>query len=614
MSRTGRCRRGCAIETSTLPRSSTTTSWTPSLLRRGQKCAHIVHGEPLAINAGDYALGLVCTIVVRDPGLEDATKLAVLDVIGEMSARTVEGQALDVGWVRDQIYDLTPADYLDMALGKTGYYSGIAPLKVGALIGGGTAREMEALHEFGKASSIAFQIQDDLLNILGDVDTMGKDYLTDIVESKRTLMVIHCLSVAEPGDRRHLVESATSGTRQDPGAGGRSRGLAQQVRLPGLRAHYGAPVDPQGPALPRSDPGHPCPRSARFHGGFLPGKGEMMDDATRQALRALPAVEEVLNRPESARLLEQYPRTQVVEAVRLALEAARRRIMGGAADPAAGAADARAAVTSAAPEDLLADAAAVLQGWALPGLRRLLNLTGVVIHTNLGRAPLSQEAVEQVTQVARSYSNLEYDLETGVRGSRETYVEALLTRLTGGEAAFAVNNNAGAVLLLLMTLASGREVLVSRGQLVEIGGSFRLPDIMRAGGVRLIEVGTTNRTRIADYEAAITAETALILRVHTSNYRIMGFTEEADLGELVELGRRRGVPVADDLGSGACTTSTPSEASLPSPPRCAPESMSCASAETNCSEVHKPASSWAGGRSSSACGSIRSLGRCAWTR
>jgi geranylgeranyl diphosphate synthase, type I len=177
-----------------------------SLLRRGQKCAHIVHGEPLAINAGDYALGLVCTIVVRDPMLDDATKLAVLDVIGEMSARTVEGQALDVGWVRDEIYDLTPADYLDMALGKTGYYSGIAPLKAGALIGAGSVREMEALQEFGRDSSIAFQIQDDLLNILGDVDTMGKDYLSDILESKRTLMVIHCLATAEPADRQRLVD------------------------------------------------------------------------------------------------------------------------------------------------------------------------------------------------------------------------------------------------------------------------------------------------------------------------------------------------------------------------------------------------------------------------
>jgi geranylgeranyl diphosphate synthase type I len=177
-----------------------------SLLRRGQKCAHIVHGEPLAINAGDYALGLVCTIVVRDPLLEDATKLAVLDVIGEMSARTVEGQALDVGWVRDRIYDLTPADYMHMALGKTGYYSGIAPLKTGALVGGGTTREVEALQDFGRDASIAFQIQDDVLNIVGDVDTMGKDYLSDVIESKRTLMIIHCLSKSAPADRARLVE------------------------------------------------------------------------------------------------------------------------------------------------------------------------------------------------------------------------------------------------------------------------------------------------------------------------------------------------------------------------------------------------------------------------
>jgi L-seryl-tRNA(Ser) seleniumtransferase len=156
-----------------------------------------------------------------------------------------------------------------------------------------------------------------------------------------------------------------------------------------------------------------------------------------------------------------------------------------------------------------------------------------------------------MTEVASSYSNLEYDLEAGARGNRETQVERLLTRFTGAEAAFAVNNNAGAVLLLLMALAAGRQVLVSRGQLVEIGGSFRLPDIMRAGGVDLVEVGTTNRTRVQDYEAAITEETALLLRVHTSNYRIMGFTEEASLEELVELGHRRGLVVADDLGSGA---------------------------------------------------------------
>lgn len=176
-----------------------------SILRRDQKCAHILHGAPLAINAGDYALGLVCTIVVRDPLLDDATKLQVLDIIGEMSARTVEGQALDVGWVRDDIYDLTPDDYLDMALGKTGYYSGIAPLKIGAIVGRATSEERRALESFGKNSSIAFQIQDDLLNIVGDERTMGKDYLSDVIESKRTLMVIHCLAAAGPADKTRLV-------------------------------------------------------------------------------------------------------------------------------------------------------------------------------------------------------------------------------------------------------------------------------------------------------------------------------------------------------------------------------------------------------------------------
>jgi geranylgeranyl diphosphate synthase type I len=186
-----------------------------SLMRRDQKCAHILHGAPLAINAGDYALGLVCTIVVRDPLLDDRTKLAVLDVIGEMSARTVEGQALDVGWVRDDVYDLTPDDYLTMALGKTGYYSGIAPLKVGAIVGGATDGERRALEGFGKNSSIAFQIQDDLLNILGDELTMGKDHLTDVLESKRTLMVIHCLAAAEPADKERLIELLRFGHGKD---------------------------------------------------------------------------------------------------------------------------------------------------------------------------------------------------------------------------------------------------------------------------------------------------------------------------------------------------------------------------------------------------------------
>jgi geranylgeranyl diphosphate synthase type I len=196
---------GCAIEVFHAAALIHDDIMDGSVLRRGRPCAHIMHGSSLAINAGDYALGLVCTIVVRDEYLDDTTKLAVLNVIGEMSERTVEGQALDVGWVRDDVFDLTPNDYLHMALGKTGYYSGIAPLKVGAIIGGATEAEIEALAGFGKNCSIAFQIQDDLLNILGDVDTMGKDFLTDVLESKRTLMVIHCLTEANPQDRERLT-------------------------------------------------------------------------------------------------------------------------------------------------------------------------------------------------------------------------------------------------------------------------------------------------------------------------------------------------------------------------------------------------------------------------
>jgi L-seryl-tRNA(Ser) seleniumtransferase len=268
-----------------------------------------------------------------------------------------------------------------------------------------------------------------------------------------------------------------------------------------------------------------------------------LDEAKRRALRGLPSVEEVLGHPAAGALLERYPRLQVVEAVRKAIDASRRRVLDGY--------DGAQSTEDLTADALLSRAAALLESWAEPGLRPVLNLTGVVVHTNLGRSALAEDAIGRVVAVARAYSNLEYDLLSGARGHREGHVEALLTRLTGAEAGFVVNNNAGAVLLVLMGLAGGGEVLVSRGQLVEIGGAFRLPDIMRAGGVKLVEVGTTNRTRIGDFEAAITDETALILRVHTSNYRIVGFTEEAELGELVDLGRSNDILVADDLGSGA---------------------------------------------------------------
>ncbi|MCL6594241.1 MAG: L-seryl-tRNA(Sec) selenium transferase, partial [Alicyclobacillus sp.] len=186
-----------------------------------------------------------------------------------------------------------------------------------------------------------------------------------------------------------------------------------------------------------------------------------------------------------------------------------------------------------------------------PHLRPVLNLTGVVLHTNLGRAPLSERALAAVCAVGGQYSNLEFDVERGERGWRHSHVEARLCRLTGAEAALVVNNNAAAVWLTLSALASGGEAVVSRGQLVEIGGSFRIPELMQAAGVTLVEVGSTNKTRLADYERAITPQTRLLVRVHTSNYRIVGFTEQPALADLAALSQRCGVPLYEDLGSGA---------------------------------------------------------------
>ncbi|MYC14464.1 MAG: L-seryl-tRNA(Sec) selenium transferase [Gemmatimonadetes bacterium] len=185
-----------------------------------------------------------------------------------------------------------------------------------------------------------------------------------------------------------------------------------------------------------------------------------------------------------------------------------------------------------------------------PNLRRVVNATGVILHTNLGRAPLSDVAVKHIADIAGSYSNLELDLDTGQRGSRTTLVEKLLCELTGAEAAAIANNNAAAVLLTLNTLAGGKEAIVSRGQLVEIGGSFRIPDIMSRSGAQLVEVGTTNRTHLSDYENALTENTGVMLAVHPSNYKVMGFTAEVALEDMVVLGRQRGVPVAHDLGGG----------------------------------------------------------------
>jgi len=202
------------------------------------------------------------------------------------------------------------------------------------------------------------------------------------------------------------------------------------------------------------------------------------------------------------------------------------------------------------PGDLGERLQAELRAARTPSLRRVLNATGVVVHTNLGRAPLAEEALAQVVAAARGYSNLELDLSSGTRGSRQDHVAALLRRLTGAEAALVVNNNAAAMLLALAALAEGREVVVSRGELIEIGDGFRIPDVLMRSGARLVEVGTTNRTRAHDYEKAIGAETALLLRVHQSNFRVVGFAEQPRIDELAAVAQRRGLPLVDDLGSG----------------------------------------------------------------
>jgi L-seryl-tRNA(Ser) seleniumtransferase len=260
------------------------------------------------------------------------------------------------------------------------------------------------------------------------------------------------------------------------------------------------------------------------------------------SLRAIPSIEQLRQR-EAVRALEaRYGRTAVVDALRAEAAAFRERLT---ATPAS---------HDTHPEDVPATleraAAARLAITQAPSLVSVINATGVIVHTNLGRAPLSSSAVTRVTALATGYTNLEYDIANGGRGRRDVHAERLLCGLTGAERAVIVNNNAAATLLSLAALAAGREVIVSRGELVEIGGGFRVPDIMAQSGAHLREVGTTNRTRAADYAAAIADRTALILRVHPSNFTIDGFTERPRLDELVALGRRFSIPVVEDLGSG----------------------------------------------------------------
>jgi L-seryl-tRNA(Ser) seleniumtransferase len=260
-------------------------------------------------------------------------------------------------------------------------------------------------------------------------------------------------------------------------------------------------------------------------------------------LRRIPKVDELLAADGVKGLLQRYPHEVVVAGIRQGLERVRHDI-----------------VHAERLEDITDETFTLPRLLPLfeeeiarqvsPHLKRAINATGVVIHTNLGRSPLSERALRHIAAVSRGYSNLEYDLAQGARGSRYVHVEEILMRLSTAEAGMVVNNNAGAVLVALNTMAIGREVICSRGELVEIGGAFRIPDVMRRSGALLREVGTTNRTNVRDYEEAINSNTALLLKVHTSNYRVVGFTAEVSLEELVQLGKRYALPVMNDLGSG----------------------------------------------------------------
>ena len=253
------------------------------------------------------------------------------------------------------------------------------------------------------------------------------------------------------------------------------------------------------------------------------------------SLRNLPSIDRLLQSAEG--MVSDFGREITTQALRDTLDRVRQQVKDGGAVP--------------ATDELLALSREQLDNWFTPTLRPVINATGVIIHTNLGRAPLSQAALQAVVDSGRSYNTLEYDLGRGARGKRDQHAEALLTRLTGADAAMVVNNNAAAVLLALTALARRKQVIISRSQLIEIGGGFRIPDVMKQSGAKLIEVGTTNRTHLKDFEAAIESRTALIMRAHHSNFKILGFTTEPSLSDLIELGQKHGIPVLDDLGSGA---------------------------------------------------------------
>ena len=261
----------------------------------------------------------------------------------------------------------------------------------------------------------------------------------------------------------------------------------------------------------------------------------------KSLLKHIPKVDSILSHSSISSIFGSVPELIIKNAVRDELDSRRKKVLSGKISD---------------PDGLTLESVAYASAQRAvdanrPKLRHVINATGVVVHTNLGRSPLPDEAIRQIDLAARGYSNLEYNVATGERGSRDDLVEEILCRLTGAEAATVVNNNAAAVMLVLHTLAHGRAVMVSRGELVEIGGSFRIPDVMEASGARLIEVGTTNRTRLDDFRKRAVDDVSLLLKVHTSNYRIVGFTEEVPVRELAGLGKEMGIAVAVDLGSGS---------------------------------------------------------------
>ena len=272
----------------------------------------------------------------------------------------------------------------------------------------------------------------------------------------------------------------------------------------------------------------------------------MPESSTSTLLRSIPSVDHLLSARLFQDIKKEYSEEIVKRMLRAALDELREEILHG-----------RAGESDCSPEALATRTRKIVARRVGPTLRTLINATGVIVHTNLGRSPLAQRVTDRICQAASLYTNLEYDLKKGRRGERNAHLRQLMQEITGAEAALAVNNNAAAVLLALATLAEGREVVVSRGELIEIGGSFRIPDVMARSGAILREVGTTNRTHPEDYIRAIGDDTALILKVHTSNYRIVGFTREVELGELVEIGRRRNIPTMMDLGSGCLVDLSP---------------------------------------------------------